>query len=675
MRTVNSHPRLPRSQLLYCTVLSVILLGVFALYAPSLRLTTLFDDAYIIQHLNDRTIFSLFSLQPYGTQNYRPVSFVPWVLVRDLFGWFRPEMLHFMNLAAHVLNTALLASLAWRMGHLWRLPGFAFPALTGLIVGFFPFSYQAVLWAGALPHLLMTLLGLGAVHAYLTADGYTGRKRLLLVCLCGVLLLGSSLSHEQGFTFGILVVLIEVVLAWHAHRRLRAGAFVLATLMLAYSLFIKFFEQTLWTDPTATMLAAGLSDWLTSLAYVAQGMLAWFFILFRNVIGLPEQKTALLLGLLVLNTLGVLGLLYMLKRLTLGLLSLAWWCVAIAPSVLLLSQYYVLSGPRLMYAASVGVALLYAGLMAALLSSTRSRVLKGIMLAFVLLLSAWCVPYVMERTNVTARLTDSMKSIDQDLRASPTQSKVLLIDMPGWVSMNNPAFLLGSEGMLFFQDNMVPPSTMVASVGNTWRDTVHLRDVPSPVYGEDHMYGVAGPMAEGEALKAQVLKANDIYRFYFDSPGLRVERLAILKPATSVTDPLARFAKGPASVVLESARAVACQGQVVLDLTWSGATAIQEPVAVFVHGLDAGGQQVAVADRDPVGGLVPLNEIPAGIQVNERRVITTTASMPTITQLQIGVYSRVDGQRYQAARADGSLWEGESVTLPVAGDDNIACRN
>ena len=642
-----------------------VLLGIFALYAPSLRLTTLFDDAYIIQHLQDRTLLNLFSLEPYGTQNYRPVSFVPWVLVRDIFGWFRPEMLHFVNLAVHVLNAALVACLAWRVRCIWRLPGVVFSALAGLILGLFPFSYQAVLWAGALPHLLMTLFGLGSVHAYLSSNQFTGRKRFLLVCLSAGLLVCSSLSHEQGFTFGIFVAMTEVALALHAQRRLRADAFVLAGVMLAYSLFIKFFEKTLWTDPTTNIVAVGLNDWLTSLAFVSQGMLAWLFILARNLIGLPQQKTEILLGLLVLNTLGVLGILYCLKRLSLGLLSLAWWGLAIAPSVLLLSQYYVLSGPRLMYASSIGIALLYAGLMSALWSVSKSRLLRGALLALVLLFSAWCVPYVMDRTNVTARLTTSLKSIDQDLRASPVDSKVLLIDMPGWMSVRNPAFLLGSEGMLFFQDGMVSPATMIASVGNTWRDTTHVRDIPSPTYGENHIYGVAGSTTQGDALKTQVLKANYIYRFAFDAPGLRAERLAILEPASITPQPLARLEKGTASVALENARAVACKTQVVLDVSWNVVSAPQEAVAVFVHGLDAQGQQVAVADRDPIGGLVPLNEIPTGVQVREQRIITTTADLPAITQLQVGVYSRVDGQRYKALRADGSLWEGESILLPV----------
>ena len=655
-------------RLYYYAVSGAILLIIFTVYAPSLRLTTLFDDAYNILHIGDRSVLSLFDLRPYGTLNYRPMSFVPWVLVRDWFGWFRPEMLHYLNVAVHVLNTALVASLAWRLGRAWRLPGSAFPALAGLCFGLFPFSYQAVLWAGALPHPLMTVFGLGGVHAYLTAEYRVGRSRVVLLALSGLLLLGACLSHEQGFVFGFLVLLVEGVLALCQRRRLRVAAFALASLMLAYAMFVKLFVQTLWTDPNATMLATSPSDWLTSIAYDAQGMLVWLLILGRNIIGLPEQKVPLLLGLFIINLLSVAIFLLKFKRLTLGLISFAWWGVAIAPSVLLLSQSYILSGPRLMYAASIGIALLYAGSVALLLSHTRSVALKGVLLALVVFLGVWCVPYIEERTTITAHLTDSLKFIDRDLRTSAPESKVLLIDLPGWVGTNNPSFLLGSEGMLFFQDSMAPPSTLIASVGNTQRDTVHVRDMTSPAYSDHYVYGLAGPMEDEATLKAQVLKANYIYRFYFDEPGLRSERLAILAPLQNPSDPLGQFSRGNAGAVLERANATDCTDRIVLDMTWNGVTAIPEPVAVFVHGMDASGQQVIVADRDPVGGLLPLNEIPAGLQVNERRVITATTSMPVVSQVQVGIYSRTDGQRYEAARADGSLWDGAGVTIPVKPD-------
>jgi hypothetical protein len=220
--------------------------------------------------------------------------------------------------------------------------------------------------------------------------------------------------------------------------------------------------------------------------------------------------------------------------------------------------------------------------------------------------------------------------------------------------------------MLFFQDDVIPASTMIASVGNTQRKSEHIRVSDAIMYGPQYVYGVGGQAADAGVLKEKVLKSNYVYRFYYDAPGLRVQRLAILQPDGSASTTLARFSKGQAGVTLAVAQAVACRGQVTLDMTWSHVMALQEPVAVFVHAMDATGQQVAVADRDPVGGLLPLNEFPSDTQVSERRVFTTTADLPAVAQVQIGVYSRTDGQRYQAARADGSLWDGASVSIPVS---------
>ena len=658
--------QLRRNRLLTLFLLATLLLGIFTLYIGSVRLTTFYDDAYDISHIRERTIFSLFDFTPYGTLNYRPVRFVPWVIVRDLFGWFRADMLHYINVVVHVLNTALMAALAQRMGKVWRLQGRAFPAFTALFFGLFPFSFQAVLWPGALPHPLMTLCGLAGVHAYLCARSSIGNRRILYVILSGLLLLAACLSHEQGFIFGLLVILLEGAYAWRTRRKPWIGAFVLAGLMFCYAAFFKWYLQPLWADPHAAPLSFSLSELVTKTAYMAQGMIDWCLIVSRYVFGLPQQKLLIVYGCLIVNSVVALFILWRYKRLTLGWVSLAWWSVAIAPSVLLLSEGYVLSGPRLMYVASMGVALLYAGLVALLLKEWHSNVSKGLLLVFISALCVWCVPYIQDKFNEADRLATGIRSIDADLRTSDVSSKVLLIDLPLWSGPMNPTFLIGSEGMLFFQEGVTPASTMVASVGNTQRNTTHVRDIDPMAYAEQHVYGVAGPYMDASGLKSQVLKSNNVYRFFYDVPGLRVQRLAILQPGGSASTTLARFSKEQAGVTLAAAQAVACRGQVTLDLTWNHVTALQEPVAVFVHGMDAAGQQVAVADRDPVGGLLPLNEFPSDTQVNERRVFTTTADLPAIDQVQIGVYSRTDGQRYQAVRADGSLWDGASVSIPVS---------
>jgi hypothetical protein len=657
---------LHRQRLFGLLILSAILLGVFALYAGSLRFPALYDEVYDLSHISDRTVLSLFDMRPYGTLNYRPVRLVPWIIVRDLFGWFRADMLHFVSLSVHVLNTALLAALAQRMTRLWHFRGYGFTAFSALVFGLFPFSYQAVIWSGALSHPMMTLCGIAGVHAFLSARmSRTSHRSKVFLGLSAILLLAACLSHEQGVVFGFLVVLFEGAFAWHERRRPRAGAFLLAGLMFLYAAFYKWYLQPLWTDPRTLPLTDGMPELLSKTAYMAQGLVAWLLVISRYLFGLPQQKSLIIFALTLVSNIAILLTLWRYKRLMLGLLSLVWWGVAVAPAVILLSEGYVLSGPRLMYAASVGIALLYAGVIATLLREWRSYVLRGTLVVIVIGYSLWCVPYILDKFNETDRLATAIRAIDADLRVSDPASQVLLIDFPLWSGPLNPTFLIGSEGMLFFQDEVLPASTMIASVGNTQRQTVHVRYSEPMMYGPQHVYGVGGQSVDAVALKDKLLASNYIYRFYYDLPGLRAQRLAVIQPSGSESAQLARFTKGQASATLETAQAVTCRDHVVLEMTWSNVTGLQEPVAVFVHGMDAGGQQVAVADRDPVGGLLPLNEIPAGVQVNERRAFTTTDSLPAVAQIQVGVYSRVDGERYQAAQADGALWDGASVTIPA----------
>jgi hypothetical protein len=318
-------------------VLSAILLGVFSLYASSLRFPSLYDESYDLIHIADRTIFSLFDFKPYGTLNYRPVRLIPWIIVRDLFGWFRSDMLHFASLSVHVLNTALLAALAYRLSRVWRLPGYGFAALSAIIFGVFPFSYQAVIWAGALSHPMMTLCGLAGVHAYIKAR-MTCRKlgSIGYTLLSAIFLLGACLSHEQGFTFAFWVLFLEVLFSWRAHQKPRVHALILSGLMFLYIAFFKLFLQANWTDPRTLPLTDGIPELLSKTAYMAQGIITWLLVLSRYLFGLPEQKYLIIFGLTLLASIAYLMVLWRYRRLSLGLLCLGWWGVAAAPPILFL---------------------------------------------------------------------------------------------------------------------------------------------------------------------------------------------------------------------------------------------------------------------------------------------------------------------------------------------------
>jgi hypothetical protein len=668
--------RQERPQLARLILMGFVLWGVFTLYAGSLSQTTLYDDPGIMKFLSDRTVVSVFGIPEYikgnsainygNYGNYRPFSLIPWLLVRDWFGWFRPDMLHMINIAAHILCTALLASLAWRLSKAWKLPGLPFMALAALFFGLFPFSFQSVLWPSAVVHPIMTLYGLAGVHAYLTyRTWHKQRGRLLILFLCLALLLASCLSHEQGFTFCFLVLLVEALWVWREHRRLNWVAVVLALAGLAYILLYRLLLSTFWTNPEDQVLSANAGAILTNVAYHAQGMVVWLLIILRNIIGLPANKEPILLAMLVLNCAGLLLLLWRMKLLTLGWLCLAWWGASIAPSALFLSNGYVLSGPRLMYAGAVGIALLYAGVVLGILARLRRRSLQVALLGGVAVLCAWCVPYILDRSNEMDRLTNALRNVDATVKTSAPTDMVLLINMPWWTGPAYPAFLIGSEGMLIFQEGSAPAWTLIASVGNTERATDYVHHPSSEKQGSHFFYGVAGRIVDDAGLKGAVLNANYVFRFDYDSPGTRSQLLAQLRATAPVTTGLARLNAKGASVVLQNASAVAGKDSINLNLTWSDANGFSEPVAIFVHGFNAQGQQVLVADRDLVDGALMLNDVPPHTTIQESRLISISMLATPVVQLQIGVYSRVTGERFRALQADGSLWPGESVVVPV----------
>jgi len=111
---------------LYSLLSTLLLLAVFALYAPALGVALLHDDAANAFWLQPQRWANLFAFDAAaGGAAARPLANALWLLTRDLFGWFSPPIIHAWNIWLHVLNTALVWALArkvesqsrkWRAG-------------------------------------------------------------------------------------------------------------------------------------------------------------------------------------------------------------------------------------------------------------------------------------------------------------------------------------------------------------------------------------------------------------------------------------------------------------------------------------------------------------------------------------------------------------------------------
>jgi len=258
--------------------LSAILLAAFALYAPAARLMSFNDDATQVGELIGITPLTIFENRyaPYSLVfgHYRPLGYLPWVMIEEWFGWYIPALLHMLNVWVHVLTSALVAALAIQVARLFKLPKLGLAAIAAAMFAFLPLSFQAVLWSAAVVHAQVTMFGLAATWAYLVLPE-RGRRRAAGWAGVAALLLATCLSHEQGPNFGLFVVWAEVMRATATRTRLKPSAFVLFGLAAAYFLTYRLFLVTDWTSGHSLLLEGSFAELPAKLAYHLQNLMIW----------------------------------------------------------------------------------------------------------------------------------------------------------------------------------------------------------------------------------------------------------------------------------------------------------------------------------------------------------------------------------------------------------------
>jgi len=684
----------PHSHWVYLILQLSILLAIYLVYVGAVRLPLFSDDTVLLPAIKTRTLITLFENRPFGDGHHRPMSYVPWLFVRDMLGWFIHPILHMQTVWLHVLNTAFVGAIAHRLAHRLHLPAQGFALISSLIFGIFPLSYEAILWASALPHLIMTTFGLATVFVYVAAPKQLPTWARIIVC--ALLLLGACLSHETGFIFVILLLLVELACAYRAKRRIDAGTVVLTVLGLIYPVYYRFGLITKWNSGAASFASDGLGGIVTNAAYHAQSLLSWLLIPLRPLLGNPSTAAAnamLLIGLLSVLV-ATFAMLLRTHWWLPALVGLAWWVAAIAPSTVALDVNYVTGSPRLMYISVIGVALFWGACTAAVWEIWQAktwRVAQAVLGAGIAALSIACVPYILARIEETARLKPMLTLLGNDVSASTPSDTFLYINFSFLNLPNTPLFLIGQEGLdtWGFTEPIGPMWTWAASVEGIQRDTDEVRidalltdretnyGVPGLSFTRGSAgpfkYAVFGPVVDEIGLREHMLKANYIYRFDYDAPGFRMRRVGelhstVVNSTTQMSaPPLARFEFNAARTMIQQATATTCatgstDTRIIATLTWLNTSNMTEPTGIFVHGLNAAGQQVLVADYDLLDGALPLETMPTETAITETRELR--AAEP-VTELRIGIYNRADNKRFTALRDNNLLWEGEEIVVPV----------
>jgi hypothetical protein len=645
---------------LSASVLLAALVGI-VLYWPTIRLPLIYDDLLHIRIAKGLDLANVWL--PTGEFGfYRPLTFFPLILIKELFGYYPSELLHGINVIQHALNAALLVALSWR---LWRNSHRAVAA--GLLFVLFPFSFQAVAVYGHNVHPATAGLLLLALHTYLS--GIRAKRRAYPWWIATVLVfVASLLSHESAVLFGVFAALIH----WNDRegfpgvdlRKPKSSFMVLGrqpwfaflAAGVVYAVGYQFLDLS--RAPQASF--TGGASWYKFL-YLGQGAaypLTW---LGRWI---PETEPAVtvlvLAGLAVMIALTVWSARQKVNRLPL-LLGWGWWALASILIALTLDTSYLLHGPRLLYLSSVGLAFLWPVLMEPIFQIKRyGRPIWATGLVALLAVN-WI--FVRDRLNDYAQLTSSVEVVEETLKGRPSGEGVVLVNLPQWLDDTDNYYQVGIDLVAMMGDYLFVEELITENLAVNHPASAIL--VPDLLRQPDYRYGIHEEPAGEEISGNWAPLGGHLFTTSYMDDGPESRYMGMIAPESEGEQSLATL--GPYDLL--EASASICDGVAELSTRWRIAQGmnLNQPIrpttSIFAQLLDGSGQIIDQRDGPLLDLPADLLNLKPGKIVIDVRELQATDVPPG--PLLIGVYDYADGTRYAATDSQGRHLENSALEISL----------
>jgi hypothetical protein len=642
--------RLSRRGQLAISALAIAFLAIL-LYWPSLALPVIYDDLLhirIVKGLNLRTVWL-----PTGEFGfYRPLTFLPLILIKRAFGYYPNWLLHGLNVVQHSLNAVLLVALAARLGFS-RFQSVA----AGLLFAFFPFSYQAVAVYGHNVHPTLTGLFLMGLHSYLTAIRLTsnqqrdGRwRRWLWWGITGFIFLLSLLSHESAILFGAFAALLH----WHERGRLpelklsrqwfqlRRVPPWLVFVLLGGVYFVVYQFLPITRGPQASGEEGGYWLRIFYLLQAAAYPLTWF----AHLVPQLDAKSVISIGLGVTLILTIWAARTHDTRWSL-LLAWGWWGLASILIAVPLPASYLLHGPRLLYLGSLGLALLWP----LLLYSSRSGAWRNrlsLLLIALILVTDW--RFVRDRLDQYRLLTRPIDTIAGIMAQQPSEEGVVVVNIPQWIAPQRNTFALGAELVAMLGNHLFADEIIAENLPG--QHAVYAVVEPDLLRKTAYPYGIHDETTfRGDAAATLPIRSDwsargsQVFIIEYTADGPETKHTGAFQQVGVHLSPIASFT----SYDLINAQATLCDGQVQATLLWeqTPGEVITPTLSIFVQLLVEDGRLMAQADGPPLGLRADLVQLLPGWEIQDRRSLQP--SLPgQPEQILIGVYDFVTGDRLPA---------------------------
>lgn len=617
----------PRSPKFIGLLLLVLLVGLW-LYWPAVRLPLIYDTLLhirISKGLDWRTVW--LPTEAFGF--YRPLTFVPLLVVKGLWGEYPGRVLQLLNIGQHLLNSLLLIGLCWRLWHRWWQA-----LVAGLLFVVFPFSYQAVAVYGHAVHPTTTGLLLLALHAYLSAMTPAGTRYWLFTTLLFLLAL---LSHESAILFGALAALGQW--NWQGWSRLKSPRLIQDNPWLLFLLFGAIYLLIYRFLPITRAPQAG-GEGVGSLGlralYLLQAV-AYPFAPFVPVL-LGAGGTALWVIWQARRPETRLPLLF----------AWGWWGLASLLIAIPLPTDYLLHGPRLLYLGAIGLAIGWSWLV-----DLPNRWLSVFLVGLIVLPN---VTFVGGRLADYRRLTEPVEVIAGVMAGRPAAEGITLVNLPDWLAPPTNRYPVGVEFVAMLGNYLFVEELLAENLGVDHPAQAVV--LPELLSQTDYAYGLHNQSPLTELGQWPPGRRQHIFITRYLPTGPQTLYTGRIEPPTANQLPLVTFTY----YHLLAANAVNCADKVQVTLTWRPEANIPPTISIFVQLITPDGQFLAGADGPPLSlrpdllpgsgrNLVDIRHVPAGTSAD---------------QLLIGVYDYLTGQRQAAQDSQANPLPDNAFRLPLS---------
>lgn len=563
-----------------------------------------------------------------GIGYYRPLPFIIWKCLWSLQGRLHAPTLHAINFGLHWLNPFLVWGCV--KGQRWR-QGTVLGALAALVFLLYPFSYQAVPWVGSLTHPLLGTLILGSIRLYQMGELHSSRwLRAGSVALAFLALF----AHDTGI---LLAPLLSLVL-FTGEKRISLWESIKQTRLYWFCTFLGFVLWLIIPKDVRPALVWNLEARYQNGVYLLQGLAFPVAPLARRILaagwGLDDLQSTLLVS---LPTVFIWGLLLWKAGGNRPLiLAGGWFALAAAPAWLMLGFEYVIDGPRLLYLASVGIALFWAIPVALPWQSRKLKTAGRAIALFALLVVAWSgYRFIRERAAMYHQLRQIVTQFIHAVRTFPSSGTILCVNCPLFLAPRNPTFAVGHEGVPLMGPHQLDDLFWVNTGEERAITGVVLPDLQHPW---KYHYGGAGDVHTMESIQALPRKAVGVILTDYNQEDIAVYPAGALE-ATGV--PLQRefLADFSGQVRLLSAMAEQEGDTLRITLWWQSVQPIPEDTTVFLHIFAPSGELVGQRDGYPLMGLSrPIAWQPGDIW-QDVRVVRLPAGFPVDSCLpKVGLY-------------------------------------